>query len=123
VIHIFCWICETTGHLKLSNEQIAAQSKLPESQCLKVTDSLHLDKVRIWLFDYSSAHEGLTEDALNINNININLGRKQHHLHPMAIPTNNPPPKPGRPDTRGQPQKWCTRPIIQTRGSVAHAKV
>ena len=27
------------GHLKLFNEQIAAQFKLPESQCLKVTNS------------------------------------------------------------------------------------
>jgi hypothetical protein len=123
--------------LKLSDEQIAAQSKLPKSQCLKVTDSrkiiylgknhdawwdlkqlmdqmqhavnifeyLHPDKVGIWLFDCSSAHEGLAEDALNINNMNINPGGKQHHLRPTVIPTNNPPPKPGRPDTWGQPQE------------------
>jgi hypothetical protein len=38
-IHICGWICEMTGHLKLSDEQIVAQSKLPESQRLKVTDS------------------------------------------------------------------------------------
>jgi hypothetical protein len=46
-IHICGWICKTMGHLKLSDEQIAAQSELPESQCLKVTDSrkiIHLGK-------------------------------------------------------------------------------
>ena len=165
-IHICGWICETTGHLKLSDEQIAAQSELPESQCLKVTDLrkiiypgknhdawwdlkqlmdqmqhavnifeyLHPDKVGIWLFDCSSAHEGLAEDALNINNMNINPGGKQHHLCPTVIPTNNPPPKPGRPDTRGQPQemvypahhpdpKLCGQPkgikvVLQERESV-----
>jgi hypothetical protein len=97
------------GHLKLSDEQIVAQSTLPESQRLKVTDSqkiiypgknhdgwwdlaqlmdqmqhaidifefLHPDKVGIWLFNCSSAHEGLAEDALNVNNMNVNPGGKQ----------------------------------------------
>lgn len=123
--------------MKLSDEQIAAQSKLPKLQCLKVTNShkiiypgknhdawwdlkqlmdqmqhainifeyLHPDKVGIWLFNCSSAHEGIAEDALNINNMNINPGGKQWHLHPTVIPINNPPPKPGHPDTRGQPQE------------------
>ena len=132
-IHICGWICKTTGHLKLSDEQIAAQSKLPKLQCLKVTNShkiiypgknhdawwdlkqlmdqmqhainifeyLHPDKVGIWLFNCSSAHEGIAEDALNINNMNINPGGKQWHLHPTVIPINNPPPKPGHPDTQG----------------------
>ena len=38
-IHICGWVCETTGHLRLSDEQVAAQSELPEAQRLKVTDS------------------------------------------------------------------------------------
>lgn len=136
-IHICGWICETTGHLKLSDDQIVAQSTLTESQRLKVTDSqkiiypgknhygwwdlvqlmdqiqhaidifkfLHPDKVRIWLFDCSSAHEDLAEDALNVNNMNVNPGGKQWHLHTTTIPTNNPPPKPGCPDTQGQLQE------------------
>jgi hypothetical protein len=97
-IHICGWICETTSHLKLSEEQITAQTTLSEAERLWVTDShkiiypgknhdawwdlkqlmeqmkyavdifkyLHPDKVGIWLFDCSSAHEGLTDDALNI---------------------------------------------------------
>ena len=141
-IHICGWICETTGHLRLSDEQVAAQSELPEAQRLKVTDSckiiypgknhdgwwdlkqlmdqmthaidifeyLHPDKVAIWLFDCSSAHEGLAEDALNVNNMNVNPGGKQRHLRTTTIPTNNPPPKPGRSDTRGRLQEMVYPP-------------
>jgi hypothetical protein len=108
-IHICGWICETTGHLRLSDEQLTAQLVLPEEQCLRVTDSckiiypgknhdawwdlkqlmtqmthaidvfeyLHPDKVGVWLFDCSSAHKGLAEDALNVNNMNVNTGGKQ----------------------------------------------
>lgn len=137
-IHICSWICETTRHLKLSNEQIATQSELPKVLHLMVTDScktiypgkihnpwwdlkqlmdqmkhiinifeyLHPDKVGIWLFNCSSACEGLTEDVLNINNMNVNPGGKQQHLHSTIIPTNNPPPKPGYTDTQGQHQGY-----------------
>ena len=38
-IHISNWISERTGHLALSEEQIAAQANLPESQRLRVTDA------------------------------------------------------------------------------------
>ena len=64
----------------------------------------HPGKVGVFLFDCSSAHEGLTVDALNINRMNINSGRKQVHLRSTTIHLNNPPPKPGQPDTHGQPQ-------------------
>lgn len=50
----------------------------------------------------SSAQKGLAEDALNVNNMNVNPGEKQQHLCTTTIPTNNPPPKPGHPDTQGQ---------------------
>ena len=72
---------------------------------INIFEYLHPDKVGIWLFNCSSAHEGIAEDALNINNMNINPSGKQWHLHPTVIPINNPPPKPGHPDTRGQPQE------------------
>ncbi|KAF8469898.1 hypothetical protein JB92DRAFT_2838459 [Gautieria morchelliformis] len=102
----------TTGHLKLSEEQLKAQASLPEDQHLKVTNStkiiylgknhdewwdlsqvmeqmkhaidifehLHPDKVAIWLFDCSSAHEGLAKDTLSINNMGVRPGGKQSHL-------------------------------------------
>jgi hypothetical protein len=111
-IHICGWICETTGHLQLSKEQIKAQLELPEDQRLKVFDSwkiiypgknhnawwdlkqlmeqiehavnifehTHPGKVAIWLFNCLSAHKGLALDALNVNNMNVNPGGKQHHL-------------------------------------------
>ena len=37
--HICGWINEKTGHLRLSNEQLAAEALLPEDQRLPVTDS------------------------------------------------------------------------------------
>jgi hypothetical protein len=99
-IHVSDWICETTGRLALSPEQVEAQLLLPEHSRLRVTDArkiiypgknhdawwdlnqlcdqttdavdifeyLHPNKVGIWLFDCSSAHEGLAADALNVNN-------------------------------------------------------
>src|SRR5258705_10854258 len=60
---------------------------------------LHPDKVGVWLFDCSSAHEGLTVDALNVNNMNVNPGGKQKLLQDTIIPLNNPPPQPGKVDT------------------------
>ena len=111
-IHICSWICETTGHLKLSEEQVNTQALPPEDQHLKVTDStkiiypgknydewwdlpqlmeqmkhainifehLHPDKVAIWLFNCSSAHEALAKDTLNVNNMGVRSGGKQSHL-------------------------------------------
>ena len=38
-IHISNWISERTGHLALSEEQIAAKANLSESQRLRVTDA------------------------------------------------------------------------------------
>jgi hypothetical protein len=108
-IHVSDWICETTGRLALTLEQIAAQADLPEEARLKITDArkivypgknhdawwdleqlmtqtkgavdifeyLHPNKVGIWVFDCSSAHEGLATDALNVNNMNVNPGGKQ----------------------------------------------
>ena len=64
----------------------------------------HPGKVGVFLFNSLSAHKGLTADALNINKMNINSGGKQVHLRSTTIPLNNPPPKPGQPDTCGQPQ-------------------
>lgn len=38
-IHISGWICETSGHLRLSEEQIEAQKSLPKDLQLTVTES------------------------------------------------------------------------------------
>ena len=71
---------------------------------INIFEVTHPGKVGVFLFDCSSAHEGLAADALNINKMNINLGGKQVHLRSTTIPLNNPPPKPGQPDTHSQPQ-------------------
>jgi hypothetical protein len=75
------------------------------THAIDIFEYLHPDKVTIWLFDCSSSHEGLAKDALNVNNMGVRSGGKQSHLRDTIIPLNNPPPKPGRPDTRGQIQK------------------
>ncbi|KAF7984096.1 hypothetical protein HWV62_16698 [Athelia sp. TMB] len=70
----------------------------------------HPGKVGVFLFNCSSAHEGLAQDALNVNNMNIGPGGKQCALQSTMIPLSNPPPQPGRPDTRGQPQHLVFSP-------------
>ena len=71
---------------------------------INIFEVTHPGKVEVFLFNCWSAHEELAADALNINKMNINLGRKQVHLRSTTIPLNNPPPKPGQPDIHGQPQ-------------------
>ena len=150
-IHISDWISERTGRLALSDEQVATQANLPESQRLRVTDArriiypgknhdgwwdlkqlmdqthdavdifeyLHPDKVGVWVFDCSSAHEGLAADALNVNNMNVNPGVKQKHLRSTTISLDNPAPKPGCPDTRGLQQDMVyphDHPTAELRG-------
>jgi hypothetical protein len=44
-----------------------------------IFEHLYPEKVAIWLFDCSSAYEGLIADALNGNNMNINPRGKQKH--------------------------------------------
>jgi len=157
-VHISDWICETTGWLALSEEQIAQQSQLPPEARLKATDArkiiypgknhdawwdlaqlmdqteiavdifeyLHPNKVGIWLFNCSSAHEGLAADALSVHNMNVNPGGKQRLMRDTVIPLTNPPPKPGQPDTRGMPQKMVypdTHPDPELRGKAKGMKV
>jgi hypothetical protein len=146
------------GCLALSDEQIAAQANLPESQCLRVTDAqriiypgknhdgwwdltqlmdqtqdtidifehLHPDKVGVWLFNCLSAHEGLAVDALNVNNMNVNPGSKQKHLHSTVIPLNNPAPKPGQLDMCSVVQDMVysqDHPTLELRGQLKVMKV
>jgi len=47
---------------------------------INIFEYLHPNKVAIWLFDCSSAHEALAKDALNVNNMGVRPGRKQSHL-------------------------------------------
>ena len=81
--------------------QLMDQTKI----AVNIFEYLHPDKVRIWIFDCSSAHEGLAADALNVNNMNMNPGGKQRVMQDMVIPLTNPPLKPGQCDTQGMPQK------------------
>ena len=72
---------------------------------IPIFEYLHPGAVGVWIFDCLSAHDSFGDNALNINNMNVRPGGKQRKLRDTVIPLNNPPPKPGCPDTRGQPQK------------------
>ena len=74
---------------------------------IKVFEHTHPDRVAIFVFDRSSAHEGFAENALNIHNMNVNPGGKQRRLRSTVIPLSNPGPAPGEKDTRGQVQNMC----------------
>ena len=136
VIHVSDFISETIGRVKLSDEQIVNQLKLPDEQripafearkitypgkgfdvwwdlpqltdqikiAIKVFEHTHTNCTAIFVFDRSSAHEGFSENSLNINNMNINPGGRQRKLRDTVIPLNNPDPAPGEEDTRGQIQ-------------------
>jgi hypothetical protein len=55
----------------------------------------------VFIFDRSSAYEGYAEDALNINNMNINPGRKQKKMHDTIILRSNPDLPPGGENMHG----------------------
>ena len=111
-IHVSDFISETIGRIRLLDNQIADQLKLPDKQRLpafearkityprkgfdvwwdlpqlidqiKITisifDHTHPNSIAIFAFDRSSAHEGFADNALNVNNMNINPGGKQRKL-------------------------------------------
>jgi hypothetical protein len=64
------------------------------------------DHTAVFGFDCSAAHESFGETALNVNSMNVNPGGKTaKQMHDTIIPLNNPPPKPGEPDTQGTVQQ------------------
>ena len=139
VVHVSDFISETIGQIKLSDDQIVNQLKLPDDHwqrlpafetrkvtfpgkgfdawwdlpqlinqikvAIKIFEHTHPNCIAIFVFDRSSAHEGFSENALNINNMNVNPGGKQRKLCDTVIPLNNPDPAPGEEDTRGQIQR------------------
>src|SRR6266481_4611223 len=80
--------------------QLLAQIK----DAIPIFENLHPGAIGIWVFDCSSAHEALANDALNVKNMNIKPGGKQCLLHPTVIPLYNPALKIGNWDTRGDIQ-------------------
>jgi hypothetical protein len=157
-VHVSDFISETIGRIKLSDDQIADQLKLPDKQHLPVFEARKItypekgfdvwwdlpqltDQIKIMIkifeythpncmaifgFDWSSAHEGFTEDALNINNMNVNTGGKQRKLCDTIIPLNNPDPAPGEEDMRGQIQRMTfpdNHPDPKLRGQPKGVKV
>jgi hypothetical protein len=81
-----------------------------DQRCEQLKDTIDIfefkfpDAVGVWIFDCSSNHEGFASDALNINNMNVNPGGKQAKMHSTIIPLDNPPPRPGTRDPRGETQ-------------------
>ena len=158
VVHVSDFISETIGRIRLSDDQIADQLKLPDEQrlpafearkitypgkgfdvwwdlpqltdqikiAIKVFDHIHPNCIAIFTFDRSSAHEGFADNALNINNMNINPGGRQRKLRDTVIPLSNPDPVHGKEDTRGQVQHMTfpdDHPDLKLRGQAKGVKV
>ena len=88
-----------------------------------------------FIFDQSSAHGAFAPDALNVKEMNVNTGGKQHRIHPMIIPNDAP-----NPAVQGQVQdmifpnglpphhpyfQFCRQPkgmrvILEEQGILAH---
>ena len=65
---------------------------------VQIFEITHPNCIGIFVFDWSCAHEGFAENALNVNNMNVNPGGKQRKLRNTKIPLNNPDPAPGKED-------------------------
>lgn len=75
---------------------------------IDIFEYIHPSAVGVFAFDCSSAHKALSEDALNVNNMNIKPGRKKACLRNTVIPEDIPAPQhAGIADMRGVPQKMC----------------
>src|SRR6266851_9636655 len=72
---------------------------------IKVFNYTHPDCITIFTFNRSSAHEGFTKNALNVNNMNKNLAGKQRKLRDTHIPHSNPNPASGEEDTHSWVQQ------------------
>ena len=108
-VHVCGWISKKTGHLRLSDEQLALlledqRPPITESHriiypgkgfddwldlkqlmeqmvhAINIFEQTHSDQIGIFLFNCSSAHEGLLHNVLNINNMNVNPGSNQCYL-------------------------------------------
>src|SRR5882724_2049018 len=106
-----------TAFKRQMQEQLFTQAKMPmpggiwhSCSCRSKMPSQFLNtctqELLAYVFDCSLAHEALTNDALNIKNMNIKASGKQCPLHPTIIPVNNPLPKPGKCDTHGDIQDF-----------------
>lgn len=71
---------------------------------IDIFEYLHVGAAGIWVFDCSSAHEGLAANALNVNNMNVHLGGKQTIMQDTIGPLNHPAPENGKSDTPGHLQ-------------------
>ena len=66
---------------------------------LKIVDVMFPGCKMIFIFDNSSCHDAMAENALNVNKMNVNPGGKSPPMHDTFIPYDNP-----NPSLRGNPQ-------------------
>ena len=97
-----------------------AQLLVQVKSAIHIFEYIHLGAIGIFVFDCLSAHEALSDDALNVNNMNSKPGGKQGKIHDTIIPDNIPPPwHPGIKDTHSHFQSMVfpdDHPNIQLRG-------
>jgi hypothetical protein len=74
---------------------------------ITIFDYTHPNCIGVFVFDWSSVHEGFAENVLNANAMNVNLGGKQEKMQDIIILLNNPDLVPGKEDTHEQIQHMC----------------
>jgi hypothetical protein len=84
-------------------KQLVEQTK----NTLTIFEYAHPNCIGIFVFNCSSTYEGFAENALNVNDININLGKKQKKMCNTIIPLNNPGLAPSEEDTHERVQQMC----------------
>lgn len=100
-------------------KQLQAQT----TDAVKIFEHLFPSATGVFVFDCSSAHEAFSEDALNVNRMNLNPGGKNcKRMHDTVIPDNIPSPQhTGIRDMRGQVQAMTfpdDHPDLSLRGKV-----
>ena len=74
---------------------------------------MYLNTVAELIFYQSSAHGVFAPDTLNVKEMNVNPGGKQHRIHPTTIPNDAP-----NPTVQGQVQGMICHHITLTSSSV-----
>ena len=81
-------------------------------RAIPLFEYMYLNTVAEFIFYQSSAHGVFAPDTLNVKEMNVNPGGKQHRIHPTTIPNDAP-----NPTVQGQVQGMICHHITLTSNS------
>ena len=88
--------CETACQTSIFNcfcDNFNANSSIQVKHAIPLFEKLYPDAVAEFFFDQSTAHSAFSNNALNVNEMNVRPGGKQCFMHPTIIPQDNPHPE------------------------------